>query len=497
MAYVIGSQKGKDIAEKMQTGETYTASDGSTWTKQEDGSVSVTHNGQTTNNAYSPTSSGTTTGGVTGTATKTYTPTGTHNDSTLPDWAKTQIDYWKQQYDTAIKNGDREAANLAHQQAELIRQNFNYSGGLDGSGYIDLGYVVPDFAYTEARPTQPQTDPRINELLNQILSREDFSYNVANDPLYQQYRQMYQREGDRAMKETLAEAASGAGGMNSYAITAAQQANSYYNSQLNDKIPELYQLAYQMYLQDKDSMVQDLGLLQNMDATQYSRYRDTMSDWYNDRNFAYGMYRDDVGDAQWNKSFDNNAMNNSLNFSNNNYWANKEFDANQSQLQIENERYDKELELNISRYDKETAREEVWKYIALGVTPSAELVAKAGMTDAEVAQAVQAVKAGQSSSGGSGGGSRSSKSGSGYIDDDEEVSGTGDGSWIERSGVATADSISVANSVQSLVSQGRESDALAYLREAVNAGLITFDQYTNMASQYVLRWTQLTTKPSY
>ena len=57
MAYVIGSQKGKDIAKNLKTGETYKASDGSTWTKKSDGSVSVTHNGQTTNNAYKPTSS--------------------------------------------------------------------------------------------------------------------------------------------------------------------------------------------------------------------------------------------------------------------------------------------------------------------------------------------------------------------------------------------------------------------------------------------------------
>ena len=100
-----------------------------------------------------------------------------------------------------------------------------------------------------------------------------------NDPLYQQYAKMYQREGDRAMKETLAEAAAGAGGMNTYAITAAQQANNYYNSQLNDKIPELYQLAYDMYINDKESKVQNLGILQNMDATQYNRYRDTINDY--------------------------------------------------------------------------------------------------------------------------------------------------------------------------------------------------------------------------
>ena len=67
--------------------------------------------------------------------------------------------------------------------------------------------------------------------------------------MYQQYSKMYTREGDRAMKETMAEAAAGAGGMNSFAITAAQQAANNYSARLNDTIPQLYQLAYEMYLQ--------------------------------------------------------------------------------------------------------------------------------------------------------------------------------------------------------------------------------------------------------
>lgn len=376
MAYVIGSQKGKDIAKDLKTNETYEASDGSVWTKKADGSVSVkTSSGETYDNAYKPTSNGTS-----GTTNKTYTPTGTHNDSTLPAWATTQINGYKQQYNDAIARGDREAAQIAHQAAEAIRQSFNYSGGIDGSEYIDLGYTVPDFEYTEARPTAPQSDPRINELLSQILNREDFSYDVANDPLYQQYRQMYQREGDRAMRDTLAEVATGAGGMNSYAVTAAQQANNYYNSQLNDKIPELYQLAYQMYLQDKESMVQDLGLLQDMDATQYSRYRDTMNDWYNDRNFAYGMYRDDVGDAQRNKSFDYNSMRDSLNFSNDNYLANKEFDANRE-----------DTEYNRTQAEKESAKEEIAWYIENGVSfenISPDLIAKSGLSENAIRQMI-------------------------------------------------------------------------------------------------------------
>lgn len=236
-----------------------------------------------------------------------------------------------------------------------------------------------DWEYEDNRPSEPEQDKRINKLLKQILNRDDFSYDVEDDALYEQYKQMYQREGDRAMRETLAEAASGAGGMNSYAITAAQQANNYYNAQLNDRVPELYQLAYQMYLQDKESMVQDLGLLQDMDATQYARYRDTLNDYYNDKNFAYGMYRDDVNQANWQTEFDYNAMLDNIDREKNDYWNQKEWDY----IEAEN-KYNKD------KYDREVARDEVWRLIELGVI-SPELIAKAGMDEETVRAAVDRV----------------------------------------------------------------------------------------------------------
>ena len=247
-----------------------------------------------------------------------------------------------------------------------------------------------------------QYNAQMDALLNQILNREDFSYDVMNDPLYQQYAQMYQRNGERAMENTLAEAAAGAGGMNSYAVTAASQAYNNYNAQLNDKIPELYQIAYNMYLGDKESMVQDLGLLQNMDATQYARYRDTMNDYYNDKSFAYGSYMDAINQGNLDRDFNYNSAVANRDYLNNNIWNNKEWNENQADKELEN-----------TRYDQATAKEEVWNYIKLGVMPSAELIAQAGMTETDVRLAVEAVKAdkGKTSSGGNGGSTEYTKDG--------------------------------------------------------------------------------------
>ena len=183
----------------------------------------------------------------------------------------------------------------------------------------------PDTGYWSGSATQPMENyggfeygaspdyydaysQNIDKMLNEILNRDKFSYNAEEDPLYQQYREQYNREGARAMEDTLGQVSARTGGLaSSYATTAAQQANQYYSQQLADKIPELYQLAYQMYLDDIDMKVQDLGLLRDASDSTYNRYRDTLDNWYKDRDFAYGIYRDDIADDQWQTNFDYNA----------------------------------------------------------------------------------------------------------------------------------------------------------------------------------------------
>ena len=384
-----------------------------------------------------------------------YVSKGTYNDRDLPADAKSQISTYQTIYNNAIASGDTKTADAAHAMAEAIRKEYGYSGGSDGSEYLP----IKQWEENDQRPIAPQSDPRIDAILNEILNREDFSYDAMNDPLYQQYANMYHREGDRAMKETMAEAAAGAGGMNTYAITAAQQANSYYNSQLNDKIPELYQLAYQMYLQDKESKVQDLGILQDMDATQYNRYRDTINDYYADKNFAYGVYRDDVADSQWQATFDNN-----------NYWANKEFDYNVGRDTIADNRYNTERGYNTSIYDEESAKEDVWKLIGLGVTPSADLIKRAGMSETDVSLAVAAVKAQQAPTTTS------------YT---RQTNTAYDPDGIVETGGPTEITYETANQESARIYAEDGKDAvMGYIEELKQAGELTSAEYFRLVHQY-------------
>lgn len=450
MAYVIGSQKGKDQAKKMKAGEKWVnTTDGSTWEKKSDGSVSVTHNGQTYNNAYKPSVASSVSRGGSSGGNSQYSYTigsdygkqqaqnmgiGTQwvaSDGSL--WTKENdgtitVDYNGQTYKNAYKptdlgilGGQQVDAGLPHQVVEQtlydrldkIANNPELSQFTNDGTYWKMYNYIQDQKkqeeyeknleeFNQDRPEDYQSkyDPRIDALLNEILNRDDFSYDAMNDPLYQQYAAMYQRNGDRAMKETMAEAAAGAGGMNTYAITAAQQANSYYNSQLNDKIPQLYQLAYEMYLQDKESKVQDLGLLQNMDATQYARYRDTMNDFKDDRNFALGLYNDAVAQGNWNKTFDFNSMVDNRNFGYEDFWNNKNFNYNDEWKNKEwnyndewkNKEYTdnrSDIEYERNQAEEEEAQATIDWLIKNGVTTiDPAIIQKAGLDEATVKQMI-------------------------------------------------------------------------------------------------------------
>ncbi len=308
-------------------------------------------------------------------------------------------------------------------RAQLAAQNQMLGAQLGGSVAFDseTGYwsgeaekpktetSAPTFDYSyyqDSKPTYESSySAQIDELLNQILNRDSFSYNAQEDPLYQQYASTYEREGQRAMNDTLAAAAASAGGMNSYAISAAQQAQNYYGAQLGDKVPELYQLAYQMYLDDIDRQVQDFGLVQQMDDTQYGRYRDTMGDWRDDRDFAYGAYRDDVGDYQWQLGFD--------------YGTGRDTIAD-------------------SRYDSETAYDRALSFLNAGVMPESSVLAAAGISPSEAERVIASLQlesaAGGSSSGGGGGGGDTDYTNGGMSKEEimaiqRELGVTADGLW--------------------------------------------------------------------
>lgn len=168
---------------------------------------------------------------------------------------------------------------------------------------------------------------QLNDAINKILNREKFSYDLNGDALYQQYKDKYVTQGQQAMMDTMGQAQAMTGGYgNSYAQTAGQQAYHGYLQQLNDKIPELYQLALNQYQIEGNQMLDNAALMAQMEDKDYGRYRDQMGDWLterdylsgrydSERNYDYGQFvdnrnyqyqqdRDKAADEQWRKEFD-------------------------------------------------------------------------------------------------------------------------------------------------------------------------------------------------
>lgn len=154
------------------------------------------------------------------------------------------------------------------------------------------------FSYASAPQYVNQWQGLIDEATKSILNREGFSYDHTQDPLYQQLEQSYTQKGKQAMEDTLGIVSQRTGGLaSSYATQAGQQAYQGYMSELADRIPELQQLAYEMYMDEGDRMMDRLSLLQGMEEQDYSRYLNALDQHNTDRNFAYGKYADELARA--------------------------------------------------------------------------------------------------------------------------------------------------------------------------------------------------------
>ena len=211
----------------------------------------------------------------------------------------------------------------AYQESDLVKQ---------AQAMLQEQMANKPGAYTS--PWQDQ----LNEAINKILNREKFSYDLNGDALYKQYEDQFTTKGKMAMMDTIGQASAMTGGYgNSYAQSVGQQAYQEHLQQLNDKIPELYQLALNQYQMEGDEMYDQLAMLGTQEEQDYGRYRDTVSDfnteldrlqnqfnterdydyskWADNRDFTYGQYSDDraydyqvgrdqVTDSQWQKEFD-------------------------------------------------------------------------------------------------------------------------------------------------------------------------------------------------
>ena len=123
----------------------------------------------------------------------------------------------------------------------------------------------------------------IEALLSDILNREEFSYNMNADPMYQQYRQQYVENGKKAMMDTVGQATALTGGYgSSYAVTAGNEAYDEYLNALNDVALDLRDRAYLQYTDKGDKMLEDITLLRSLEGDDYNKYLGQLENYYAD-----------------------------------------------------------------------------------------------------------------------------------------------------------------------------------------------------------------------
>ena len=139
---------------------------------------------------------------------------------------------------------------------------------------------------------QSEWTEKLNGMLDKIMNREPFQYDLNADALYQMYKDQYVQQGRMAMQDTMGQAATMTGGYgNSYAQNAGQQAYQGYLQQLTGKIPELYQAAYDRYAQEGQDLYNQYNMMANQDASDYERFA-------NERNYQYSVGKDNQSFAQ-------------------------------------------------------------------------------------------------------------------------------------------------------------------------------------------------------
>ena len=143
---------------------------------------------------------------------------------------------------------------------------------------------------------------QVKDMMDKIMNREKFSYDVDTDPLFQQALASAMNSGKQAMQDTIGQASALTGGYGStYATTAGNQAYNAFIEDAYDNLPQYYQMAREAYQMEGDEMYRQYGMLSDADAKEYDRMVAAYDATYQHRNQlyneAYSQFRDKKSDA--------------------------------------------------------------------------------------------------------------------------------------------------------------------------------------------------------
>lgn len=143
---------------------------------------------------------------------------------------------------------------------------------------------------------------QVKDMMDKIMNRDKFSYDVDSDPLFQQALASAMNSGKQAMQDTIGQASALTGGYGStYATSAGNQAYNSFIEDAYNNLPQYYQMALEAYQMEGDEMYRQFGMLSDLDDKEFNRNLTAYDATYAHRNQmyneAYAQFRDNKSDA--------------------------------------------------------------------------------------------------------------------------------------------------------------------------------------------------------
>ncbi len=278
-----------------------------------------------------------------------------------------------------------------------------------------------------------QYAPQLQSILEQIQGQKDFKYEVNSDPFFRMLADRKTTDAKLASMDAMGQGAALTGG---YGNSAAQgQAQQAYQEQLRglyDEAISLEQRAFERDQARRADLYNQAGLLQGLDQAEYGRYRDTVGDWENERNYltdlynteedrGYNRYANDLdyytrlaqienadyrseqerqeAIRQFNEQFNRGVFESDRAFEEQRRQADLDEAFRRDQLQENMRQFQESMEWDRLSSEQKYNFQTAMQILANGQMPSAELLEAAGLS-AEDAQKLMAQPATGGSSGG-------------------------------------------------------------------------------------------------
>lgn len=310
----------KSSSSTSSTTKSSSSTNSSSSTKSGSTSGSNTSSSSNTTGSSSTSGSSYTTGGS---SSSSHSHTEGSSHSTTNTQGGSQSDTTSQGGANSQTNGKTWASGVV--DADVVQNKKKYENEYQQSQQVTDTYNrLQDTLNNKPGAFSSSYTDKLNSLYDQLMNREKFSYNFNADPMYKMYAEKYTQQGKQAMQDTMGQAAALTGGYSSsYSQTAGQQTYQNYLQQLNDMIPELRNQAYQEWQAEGEDLKDKYNLTQNAYNNEYERYRDTVSDWQQDRSF-------DQSDYQQERNFDYSKYSDNRSYFQNEYWNQRNAETSNS-----------------------------------------------------------------------------------------------------------------------------------------------------------------------